>query len=134
MESLSLKKSPLFNSQLTLKNFYVKTTSTAGNLGVLIPVISVLLKRMPTESITSRFQSRLFKLFRDFWFFCVIFNFSDENPNWPSQWYRGVSMIATKSPVLLSKEHLKSELHHNSAFKNEQISPVSYELFFPELW
>ena len=37
-------------------------------------------------------------------------------------WYRGVALIATKSPVLLSKEHLKSELHHNSAFKNEQGS------------
>ena len=37
-------------------------------------------------------------------------------------WYRGVALIATKSPVLLSKEHLKSELHHNSAFKNEQVS------------
>jgi phosphatidylinositol 4-kinase len=72
-----------------------------------------------------KFQSRLFKLFRDFWFFCVIFGFTEETANiWPIQWYKGVALIATKSPVLLSKEHLKSELHHNSAFKNEQVSPV----------
>ncbi len=83
---------------------------------------------MPLEAINSKFQSRLFKLFRDFWFFCVIFGFADinitdtSNNSWPHQWYRSLALIATKSPVLLSKEHLKSELHHNSAFKNEQIS------------
>ena len=99
-----------------------KASSSAGNLGLLIPVISTLLKRIPAE-VTSKFQSRLFKLFRDFWFFCVIFGFSDEQAGiWPAQWYKGVAQIATKSPVLLSKEHLKSELHFNSAFKNDQAS------------
>jgi phosphatidylinositol 4-kinase len=106
----------------SIKAFVLKSTSSAGNLGVLIPVLSVLLKRIPLEA---KFQSRLFKLFRDFWFFCVVFGFTDESSNtWPLHWYRSVALIATKSPVLLSKEHLKSELHHNSAFKNEQISPV----------
>lgn len=103
----------------------LKASSSAGNLGVLIPVISVLLKRMPVETVVSKFQSRLFKLFRDFWFFCTIFGFADENANiWPTEWYRSVALIATKSPVLLSKEHLKSELHHNSALKNEQVLPA----------
>lgn len=97
-----------------------QASSAAGNLGVLIPVISVLIKRM---SIDTKLQSRFFKLFRDFWFFCVIFGFSDEQAGiWPAQWYKGVAQIATKSPVLLSKEHLKSELHFNSAFKNDQAS------------
>ena len=95
-----------------------KASSSAGNLGVLIPVISVLLKRMSPE-VTSRFQSRLFKLFRDFWFFCIVFGFADENL-WP--WYKHVASISVKSPVLLSKEHLKSELHHNSALKHDQVS------------
>lgn len=95
-----------------------------GSLGTLIPVLSVLLKRIPVEAITSKFQSRLFKLFRDFWFFCTLFGFTDEaSAYWPTEWYSDVALIATKSPVLLSNEHLKSELHHNSAFKNEQILP-----------
>ena len=111
--------------------FFFKASSAAGNLGVLIPVLSVLLKRMPYEDITSKFQSRLFKLFRDFWFFCVIFGFAEESTSmWPASWYVGVGLIATKSPVLLSKEHLKSELHHNSAFKNEQVLPVYFNFYF----
>jgi phosphatidylinositol 4-kinase len=97
-----------------------KASSSAGNLGLLIPVISTLLKRIPSE-ITSKFQSRLFKLFRDFWFFCIVFGFADENM-WP--WYKHVASISIKSPVLLSREHLKSELHFNSAFKQEQVSQV----------
>lgn len=97
-----------------------KASSSAGNLGLLIPVISTLLKRIPAE-VTSKFQSRLFKLFRDFWFFCIVFGFADENL-WP--WHKHVASISIKSPVLLSREHLKSELHFNSAFKQEQISQV----------
>ena len=85
-----------------------QASASAGNLGVLIPVISVLLKRIPLEA-TTKFHSRLFKLFRDFWFFCIVFGFADENM-WPL-WYKHVSSISIKSPVLLSKEHLKSELH-----------------------
>jgi phosphatidylinositol 4-kinase len=96
-----------------------KASASAGNLGVLIPVISVLLKRI-THEATSRFHSRIFKLFRDFWFFCIVFGFADEH-TWPA-WYKYVSSIAIKSPVLISKEHLKSELHFNSAFKHDQVS------------
>jgi hypothetical protein len=101
----------------------LKASSAAGNLGVLIPVISVLMKRMPAELIQSKNQSRLFKLFRDFWFFCVIFGFADEqNGIWPPNWYKSLNIIATKSPVLLSEAHLKSELHFNSALKNDQVT------------
>ncbi len=95
-----------------------KMASSTGNLGVLIPVISVLMKRLPNET-TNKFQSRLFKLFRDFWFFCIVFGFTDENL-WP--WYKNLAVISIKSPVLLSKEHLKSELHYNSALKHDQVS------------
>lgn len=38
--------------------------------------------------------------------------------------FRQVSIIATRSPVLLSTDHLKSELNFNSAVKNDQFSPV----------
>lgn len=108
----------LFQIILDIYFFIKQASGSAGNLGVLIPVISVLLKRIPPET-TSKFQSRLFKLFRDFWFFCIVFGFADENL-WP--WYKNVASISVKSPVLLSKEHLKAELHFNSAFKHDQVS------------
>jgi phosphatidylinositol 4-kinase len=102
-----------------------KASSVAGNLGVLIPVISILVKRISPEATQS--QSIFCKLFRDFWFFCIIFGFADEKL-WP--WYKNVASIAIKSPVLLSKEHLRSELHFNSAFKHDQVSAVNQISFF----
>ena len=74
---------------------------------------------MSLESCVVKSHARLFKLFRDFWFFCIVFGFADEHI-WP--WYKHVASISVKSPVLLSKEHLKSELHHNSALKHDQVS------------
>jgi phosphatidylinositol 4-kinase len=106
-----------------------KASSSAGNLGLLIPVLSILLKRISPESITKN-QALWFKLFRDFWFFCIIFGFADENL-WP--WYKYVASISIKSPVLLSKEHLRSELHFNSAFKHDQASQVNQKIFLIHL-
>lgn len=108
-----------------LKNSSQKASGVAGNLGLLIPVISTLLKRIPAD-VTSKYHSRLFKLFRDFWFFCIVFGFTDE-AMWPS-WFKHVASISIKSPVLLSREHLRSELHFNYAFKQDQVSQVTKSL------
>ncbi|CAF0782495.1 unnamed protein product [Brachionus calyciflorus] len=97
-----------------------KSTSSAGNLGVLIPVINTILQRLSLDTLNNS-DLRLLKLFRDFWFFCVVFGFTDETP-WP--WSKVVASIATKSPVLVSKEHLKSELKFNYVFTDDQASPT----------
>ena len=108
----------------------MRANSCAGNLGVLIPVIAILVRRMDPMNgpdFAERPQAgRLKKLFSDFWQYCVVMGFtSEEHGVWPQDWYDGVKEISVKSPKLTldSSERFSVRImSHTSAIAQDGVS------------
>lgn len=111
--------------KLSDKTGHVKTTSSAGNLGVLIPVIAVVVRRMDAKVLEPP-SHRLKKLFSDFWLYAVVFEFiKDDDALWPQDWYDGVKEIAAKAPKLTFMSGERSEIRQlnvNHAISKEGVT------------
>ncbi|CAF3557038.1 unnamed protein product [Rotaria sp. Silwood1] len=106
-------------SEKSTKNA-LKASNTAGSLGVLIPVIAVVMRRI---SVIVEPSERVFRLFQHFWFYCVLFGFADsERGLWPSEWHDCVRLIATKSPTLVVQNGPYVPLKSAMPLKPEQIA------------
>ena len=100
-----------------------KVSNTAGSLGVLIPVIAVVMRRI---AVITEPSERVFRLFQRFWFYCVIYGFAESEAGlWPSEWHDCVRLIATKSPILVAQNVLYVPLKAAMPLKAEQITKVN---------
>ena len=94
------------------------------NLGVLIPVIAILIRRID-ERVLETPNARLKKLFSDFWNYAVLFKFMKEEMGiWPQDWYDGVREVAAKAPKLTFSTGERSEIR---ALERFNIWEVTYQ-------
>uniref|UniRef100_A0AC35TLJ8 1-phosphatidylinositol 4-kinase n=1 Tax=Rhabditophanes sp. KR3021 TaxID=114890 RepID=A0AC35TLJ8_9BILA len=104
----------------------MKITTSAGNLGVLIPKIAALLKKFPSH--IDKPNQKLKNLFREFWCYCTVLGFDVKTAKlWPEEWFEAVCEISKKSPIFIANENLKTELIDNVGISALPISAAELE-------
>uniref|UniRef100_A0A0N5B712 1-phosphatidylinositol 4-kinase n=1 Tax=Strongyloides papillosus TaxID=174720 RepID=A0A0N5B712_STREA len=104
----------------------MKITTSAGNLGVLIPKIASILRRFPKYIQTP--NQKLINMFREFWSYCTVLGFDVSAANlWPEDWHEAVCEISTKSPIFIANENLKTELIDNVGISTVMISATELQ-------
>eukprot|EP01135_Chromosphaera_perkinsii_P004556 Nk52_evm26s288 gene=Nk52_evmTU26s288 len=121
--------------QMKCRSRECNASSMAGNLGVLLPVLSIVIEKISTMTEP---KSSMITLFRHTWFYCVIFGFV--NPTmWIDDWYAAVRKIASNAPALIvtkAHSHLDQELELNSVLeigKKDQTSAEELSSFRKQL-
>uniref|UniRef100_A0AAF5D936 1-phosphatidylinositol 4-kinase n=3 Tax=Strongyloides stercoralis TaxID=6248 RepID=A0AAF5D936_STRER len=104
----------------------MKITTSAGNLGVLIPKIASILRKFPKFIQTP--NQKLINMFREFWSYCTVLGFDVSAANlWPEDWHEAVCEISTKSPIFIASENLKTELIDNVGISTVMISATELQ-------
>jgi hypothetical protein len=116
------------------------TVASAVHIGVLLPAIAAQLQ---TVAINPRDpDTNIQKLFRTMWFYCVLFNFVDENAvsgynDLGQDFYENCLRIAEHAPLLLRKKaynFLETEKELNVLVENSQLkSATEYQAKLAQL-
>lgn len=109
----------------------MKTSSSSSGMGILIPVIAILVRRLPPIRNP---RPRMLKIFKDFWLYCVVMGFVSDSSSgmWPRDWYTGIKEIAIKSPYLvfqISSRVEMRELQFTSVVRNDSVSQNELQEF-----
>ncbi|KAF9436184.1 phosphatidylinositol-4- kinase, partial [Entomortierella beljakovae] len=95
-----------------------KFNSHASHLGAQLPILAQLLSHKDFEPDVAPTKDDV-KLFRDFWFHCILFEFV-KDAAWAREWNGAMQIIARKTPAFVSGDHganhyLEGDLEYNSA-------------------
>ena len=98
-----------------------KVSNPASSLGLLLPVIAVIMNRI---NVIVDPSERVFRLFQRFWFFCVLYGFTESDSSWSPEWNDCVRLIATKSPTLVDSNVPYVPLKAAMPLRPQNISKV----------
>ncbi|KAF9168827.1 phosphatidylinositol-4- kinase [Mortierella sp. AD011] len=99
------------------KRAHSKFNTHSAHLGALLPILAQLLSHKDFEPDVAPTKEDV-KLFRDFWFHCILFEFVKDSL-WAKEWSGAMQTIARKTPAFVSggqsaTSYLEGDLEYNS--------------------